>query len=1224
MKSRIAYLLAIVSLLFAIGLFALIPFTEDVLTSRLAQPPNLTQATEVIKERTEKGMDITKMLINESIEHGSEEAFALLNSSFYSELNKNGLAVFIFKDNNLEFWSEKRDVDHILEYSDRLVLVQNTWCISYWIARDNYKGLLLVELKYNYPYQNKFLENKFHSTLSFLEGYGISPSSKNGSFPLSIYSSRPVFYLNYIPKNFDSQIENLNALLYRAGFIFVMLTVFFTFWIPSVKSRGGISVLLLAILVGAIRILTLQLQLIPQGDWQLFGPEIFAYSWLSPSLGDSLFNSILVFLLAWYAYRVFKKSGYEKRTVRFIVAGILAVFSFLGLFITDKLISILVLNSTVTLEAYRIFDLSVYSILEYLSLSLWFASSILLMHASYSLLPWDRPKHVLFFMGSTFLLVLLFFSILFGFPSVFGVVLAFIVFFTLGVLSLQNRLIRANIYVIFAFLLSVYTVTLVSNYAVEKDNEIRKILAINLANERDPVAEVMFPQMARKMYADEDIVYYLDNIFEMERDLNVHLNDNYLGGYFKKYDFQTTVCFTSSMLTLEKSSEVVRCYDFFEDMLNEYGFRIPGTSFYHLNNQNGRISYLGMIEFVLPDGEEICIYIELDSKLNRELLGYPELLLDGDLAKKSTFANYSSAKYHEDWLIARTGDFSYPLVNQMSSDTAGRYTFIEDDQYSHMMYEDGGDITLFLSRPKVNLFDITASFAWVFLFFFLTLLLLLRLGGFPVSLNLHIPSFKNRIRYSMVQVLLLSLIMVGMVTIVYSVKSFENKNTDSLSEKMHSVMVDVESNLINQDELDAQNQEFLTHYLINLSNIFYSDINLYDVSGELIATSRPEVFERQLFGTIMHPIAWYQMDKKHSPKLIHKEKIGNMEYLSAYAPLFNAQNQKIGYLNLPYFTRQGEFMNEVLSVIVALVNIYALLILFAVFVAVAISNRISKPLELIREKLSTVDIDKHNETISYEGRDEVGKLVNEYNRMVIELAESARKIAYSQRQSAWREMAKQIAHEIKNPLTPIKLNLQYLVRAKKASQPGWQDMFDKFADSLVDQINALSNIATEFSNFAKMPAGNFQNVSLTKIIDDAITLFSAYPNISIEKDYDLNNALTVHADREQLHRVFVNLLKNAIQAIGRDVEGRIVVSISSLNSRNALVCVADNGGGIHPEVEGKLFSPNFTTKSSGMGLGLAISKGIVEVMGGDIWFETEYGVGTKFCVKLPVSAQKSS
>jgi nitrogen fixation/metabolism regulation signal transduction histidine kinase len=273
---------------------------------------------------------------------------------------------------------------------------------------------------------------------------------------------------------------------------------------------------------------------------------------------------------------------------------------------------------------------------------------------------------------------------------------------------------------------------------------------------------------------------------------------------------------------------------------------------------------------------------------------------------------------------------------------------------------------------------------------------------------------------------------------------------------------------------------------------------------------------------------------------------------------------------------------------------------------------------LIREKLSTIDITKHIEQIDYKGEDEVGQLVKEYNRMVLELAESAKKIAQSQRQSAWREMAKQIAHEIKNPLTPIKLNLQHLVRAKNDNKPGWEDLFDKFADSLIDQIQTLSNIATEFSNFAKMPVGQFDHISLNKVIDDSVNLFSAYPNINVERFFEYEGDIVVYADREQLQRVFVNLLKNAVQAIGRKDEGQITITLKR-DKTKVLVVVEDNGVGIAPELVGKLFSPSFTTKSGGMGLGLAISKSVIEVIGGSIWFETKYCEWTKFFVELPIS-----
>jgi signal transduction histidine kinase len=828
-------------------------------------------------------------------------------------------------------------------------------------------------------------------------------------------------------------------------------------------------------------------------------------------------------------------------------------------------------------------------------------------------------RHRFALWGSVVVIIIAAMGIFIEFPSVYGIALIIGVIGLIQYFFKPTKALNANLFLALILLLSTYTVLVVSTNSENKDKEVRKILAINLANERDPVAEVIFPQMTRRMYADENIMFYLDNISTHEGDLYTHLNENYLNSYLKKYDFQITVCMSRSNIYLENTGEMLGCFSFFEDMLNEYGMRIPGTSFYHLNNQNGRISYLGMIEYVLPDGEEICIYLELDSKLSRELLGYPELLLDGNITGRSIFSKYSSAKYFDGQLIARTGNFEYPLYNTYEADSASLYTFIDNKSYNHLMYSNDGEIELFLSRPKDNLFNVTASFAWVFLFLYIVVTLWLLLGGIPVGFNFRVPSLKNRIRYSMVQLIFLSLIMVGMVTITYSVKGFESKNYDSLNEKLLSAKVDIEDDLVPQEVIHPDYTDYLTHYLIKLSNVLRSDINLYSLNGELIATSRPEVFERQLIGTDMHPLSYYELSTKYSPKLIHTEQIGKMEYLSAYAPIFNNRNQMVAYLNLPYFTRQGEFMEEVFSVIVALVNIYALLILFAIFVAIVISNQISKPLELIREKLSKVNLDKHNETISYEGNDELGQLVAEYNRMVVELAESANKLAQSQRQIAWREMAKQIAHEIKNPLTPIKLNLQYLIRAKKNNQPDWDSMFDKFSDSLIDQINTLSNIATEFSNFAKMPVGQFKHIVLNGIVNDAVSLFSAYPNIYLEKSIPAEE-ISIYADKEQISRVFVNLIKNAVQAIGRRDDGHLRVSVVK-SEPNVRVIIEDNGMGISEDVAEKIFTPNFTTKSGGMGLGLAISKGIVEVVGGSIWFETTPGLGTKFFVQLPISTQ---
>lgn len=1214
-------ILIIASIFFFVSIlsFAIIPYTSQILTRQLAQPPQIAKAKEVLKDRTNKGIETTKSLINEAIESGFDQVYSLLSETEWANHHKDGLAIFLFENDQLKFWSENIDINNIPEQSDRLINVQNTWCISYWIARDNIKGLLLVKVKYSYPIQNQFLKNEFHSSLKFLEGYSVSSSPMSGSFPLSLFSPMPVVYLTYIPKDFDVEYENLLSILSRVGFLALLMALYMLFWLPIVRKRRSISILIMILLLGGLRVATLLFNIFPQGNWQMFSPEVFAYSWLTPSLGDLLINSVLIFAIACYASRVFINLKKSNSVYTRVIAVVLGLLSFTILFVTDNLFSILVLNSTITLEAYRIFNLSIYSLIEYVSISLWFVTAILGLLTTVRLLSIVSRRTLLIIVGISFFVSLALYSIIFSFPSFYGISIAAIIAFIVTWYCESGDNLKSNIFLVIILLISVYSVIIVLTNADQKDKEVRRILAIKLANERDPIAEVMFPQMVRAMNADQEILNYLDNISEREGDLFNHLNDNYLNNYLKKYDFQITVCLTSSNLIIEETGDVVPCYSFFEEMLNEYGLRIPGTSFYHLNNQNGRISYLGMIEYVLPDGEEICIYIELDSKLSRELLGYPELLLDGDISSRSLFTDYSTAKYFNNELIARTGTFSYPLVNQFSIDSIERYTFIDENGFNHLIYNSEGGIHLYITKPKVSLFNVTASFAWVFLFYYVSLMAWLWFGGLPVAMNFNVPSFKNRIKFNMIQVLILSLILVGMVTITYSVKSFERKNFDSLNEKLLSAMVDIEANLVRQDLLHDSYSDYLTHYLVNLSNVFHSDINLYDQGGSLIATSRPEVFEKHLIGSNMNPFAWHELFAKHSSKLIHTEKIGDMEYLSAYAPLFDNNNKKVAYVNLPYFTRQGEFMHEVFSVIVALINIYALLIMFTIFIAVFISNQISRPLELIREKLSTIDLTKHIEPINYQGKDEVGKLVAEYNRMVVELAESAKKLANSQRQSAWREMAKQIAHEIKNPLTPIKLNLQHLVRAKNENKPGWEVLFDKFAVSLIDQINTLSNIATEFSNFAKMPVGQFENVSLNSIIDDSVTLFSAYPNISVERVFNFDRDITIYADKEQIHRVFVNLLKNAVQAIGRKENGKILISLNC-EAEKAMVVVEDNGTGIAPDLEHKLFSPNFTTKSGGMGLGLAISKGVVELIGGRIWFETEHLKWTKFYIELPITS----
>ncbi len=1221
MRQRLIKLLLIVFSIFSLFSFTLIRFTPTLVTKRLAIPPPVKKTQSILIDRTKKGLEYTATLMEEALEVGFPKTFDKLNKSFGAQLKDEGLAIFLFQNEDLIFWSENMDISTIPQESAKLVFAQNVWCISYWLSGENIKGLLLVKVKYNYPYQNQFLKNQYHSSISFLKNYSISPVQINGAFPISLFSAQPVFYLSHIPQLLDEECDKLKANLLWIGFISLLITIYILFWLPFIRKKGFLSTIILTVIFSVLRLGGLYFNWFPQTGWTLFGPEVFAYSWMFPSLGDFFINSIIVFAIACYAYWNLSFSLRNWNNLgNAILVYFLGVLNFSIFFIIDHLFSVLILNSTIVLEAYKIFNLSFYSVLGYLSISLWFATGTLILHGTLNQLIRTDRVTIFWLTPLSYTSTLGAFA-LFGYlPTVYGIIITLVL--ALIILKRYGRIkVLPSLYtLLLVSIFSIYTVLLVSDFADRKDKNIRKVLAINLSNERDPIAEVLFPAIAKKLHADEEVKRYLENIIENENNLNNHLNDYYLGGYFKKYDYQITICLSTSDLIIEKTGEVTRCYDFFEEMINEYGLRIPGTSFFHLSNQNGRISYLGMLEYVLSDDSEICIYLELDTKISHDLLGYPELLLEGKLTGKSAIDNYSTAKYSNNQLIARTGEYDYPLVNQLEKDSLNRFSFKNWNGFNHLIYNSEGDLSIVLSRPKVSLFNVTASFAWVFIFFYLTLVLLHKISGINIDLSSSFPSFKNRIQKAMVQVLSLSLVMVGIVTITYNVKSFQRKNFNNLMEKLSSTMVEIENHLVNEDILHPDYSDYITYYLVHLSNVFYCDINLYDSKGNLLSSSRPEIFDRKLMGSMINPIAWKEIALNHQARLIHTEEIGKMRYLSAYVPLVNIRNERVGYLNLPYFTRQSEFINEVFTVIVALVNLYALLILITLFVAILVSNQITKPLQLIREKLGKIDITKHNEPINYEGKDEVGLLVNEYNRMIVELSESAQMLALSQRQSAWREMAKQVAHEIKNPLTPIKLNLQHIVKAKQENDPDWEKLFDNFAITLVDQINVLSTIATEFSNFAKMPSGSFKQVNLKKVVDDAVILFTGYPNITINSYLNGIESIFVLADKEQLSRVFVNLIKNSVQAIDRNKEGLIEVSYKATKSI-ITISIEDNGCGISSDSKAKMFSPNFTTKSGGMGLGLAISKEIIEAFEGKIWFETIENVGTKFFVQLKISSR---
>ncbi|MFI5451696.1 sensor histidine kinase [Pedobacter sp. UC225_61] len=347
------------------------------------------------------------------------------------------------------------------------------------------------------------------------------------------------------------------------------------------------------------------------------------------------------------------------------------------------------------------------------------------------------------------------------------------------------------------------------------------------------------------------------------------------------------------------------------------------------------------------------------------------------------------------------------------------------------------------------------------------------------------------------------------------------------------------------------------------------------------------------------------------------EKIGTFTYAAAYAPIRNAQNETVAYMGLPYYANEADYQAKIGLFINTLINIYALVFVLIGVLAVFLANQITNPLTFIQESIKKTKLGQKNQPIVWHRQDEIGSLIKEYNKMIAALEISATKLARSERESAWREMAKQVAHEIKNPLTPLKLGVQLLEKSWKENDPNFERKFASFNKSFIEQIDSLATIASEFSNFAKMPDTKLEDLELLPVIEQAIAVFNTSDSIEIVVLNRTNRKVIILGDKDQLLRTFNNLLKNAIEA--SEGKGKCAIQIRLINNNKYVyVEVQDNGKGIDLVLQDKIFVPNFTTKSSGTGLGLAFVKQAIENAGGTIEFTSEINQGTTFYLSFPI------
>ncbi|MGO4904965.1 sensor histidine kinase [Flavobacterium sp. W20_MBD1_R3] len=399
-----------------------------------------------------------------------------------------------------------------------------------------------------------------------------------------------------------------------------------------------------------------------------------------------------------------------------------------------------------------------------------------------------------------------------------------------------------------------------------------------------------------------------------------------------------------------------------------------------------------------------------------------------------------------------------------------------------------------------------------------------------------------------------------------------------------------------------------------LAHIHNAEINIYGLDGKLLKSSK----ESFSVDKVAPPIPKYILKLVRSSiekRYVDIKTIDGKKNRSAFSQIKDNKFKPLGILNLPYVEDDGYYENELKSFLIRLGQVYAFMLIIAFALAYFLSSYITKSLKTISDKLSGTSLNQKNEKIVLEANSkEINLLINAYNGMVDKLEKSAIKLAQSEREEAWREMAKQVAHEIKNPLTPMRLTVQSFQRKFDPTDPAVKQKMNDYSETLIQQIDTMSAVASAFSNFASMPAQQNETLNVVEVVELAMDIFNE-EYIEFQSD---SPEIISKIDRTQLIRIITNLAKNAIQSIPEQQEKKSVIVRIHKASNNVLITVTDNGIGIQSKDIDCIFEPKFTTKSSGMGLGLGIIKNIIENYKGTITFETEYGKGTTFTVSLPI------
>jgi signal transduction histidine kinase len=1098
--------------------------------------------------------------------------------------------------------------------------------------------LALIPIRWNYTITNEYLKNSFAIGDGLEDSYVISNKpnqnsirSKEGGFLFSLEQKAEI----KISQN--TAIATVLRVL-AVMVIFLLIHIMATYVVHK-SFYGGVCFLTGFVLL--LRIASYYLPLpLNLRQFELFDPTIYSSSRLLPSLGDLLINALL-FLWIILFVRHYVQEKNVKISVQSPVLKWVAIFLGIAALLVCTLVGGhiilgMVSDSKISFDVINFFTLDIYSVVGFVILGCVAIGYFFLTQVIIYLLQPFLPKNILVMLLYVTLLGLAVLTFRINEPGIFFD-LCLLTWLLVYLLLLNNKhlfLLASQIissrliFWLFFFSLSITLIIIIEND--RKEVERRKYYVENLFTKADPSSERLMSSVLTDFRSEALAPLFYK--FKNESTNNL-LKENLLNanfsGYLNKFDTRlyTFDDHEKPLFNVDSTN-----FNTLNTILKSQGKPTKIEDLFYYDVSYDRFSYICKKD-ITDSADRLLgyVFILASPKKYRTDALYPELFLRGYDNSIENSSVYSYAIYSDLKLVYNHNDYGFPSVLAPEQVPTNDFETFRKNGYLELWYRAGKDKVVIMAKEDNFFIESITLFSYLFcsflfitgIFWFFNAVVRSRLRWSKIRAHWQM-SIRNQVHSTILFISLLSFFVVGVATVLFFVNRYNNNNREKLSRTIHVMQNEMNNSLkdliIYNDDDNIYSDFYrdkLEKTITRISEVYAVDVNVYDLNGNLKISSLPLPYSKGIVSNKMNPIAYYHLKKLKEIQFFKEEAIGDLNYLSNYAPVLDNSGHEYAYLNIPYFTSQSKLRQEISNFLVAIINLNAFIFLIAGVVAFFITSRITRSFSFISNRMKEVNLGKVNEAIKWKRKDEIGDLVKEYNKMVAKLDGSAAALAKSEREGAWREMARQVAHEIKNPLTPMKLSLQYLQKAITNNTGDLNELTKSVAATLVEQIDHLSQIAGQFSQFANIANPRNEVFDLNETLKMTIQLHSLEDDVLMDWT-PVESPVLINADKTHINRLFTNLIQNASQAVPDTRKVHIEI-YETIQNGSILITIKDNGNGIPANMRSKIFTPNFTTKTSGTGLGLAMCKGIIEQSKGDIWFETAEGEGTTFYVTLPLA-----